>query len=263
MPIDWFTVCAQALNFLVLVWLLKRFLYKPILRAIDARETRIAQELADADAKRNEAQAERDEFQRKIAAFDQQRASCESQMKAEVESDRHRLLDEARKAADALTAQRLDALEKEAANLNQAMERRVQQEVFAIARKTLGDLASAGLEECLCAAFTRRLREMDEPAKKVLAQALASASEPALVRSAFDLPMDQRTAIQKALTETFAADIRIRYETEPDLIGGIELIANGQKVAWSLANNLASLENSVGELIREHTVLATTNGSTK
>jgi F-type H+-transporting ATPase subunit b len=52
MLIDWFTVGAQVLNFLILVWLLKRFLYKPILHAIDAREQRIAKELADADAKR-------------------------------------------------------------------------------------------------------------------------------------------------------------------------------------------------------------------
>jgi F-type H+-transporting ATPase subunit b len=52
MLIDWFTVGAQALNFLILVWLLKRFLYKPILHAIDEREKRIAAELADADAKR-------------------------------------------------------------------------------------------------------------------------------------------------------------------------------------------------------------------
>ena len=48
MLIDWFTVGAQVLNFLILVWLLKRFLYKPILNAIDAREKRIAAELADA-----------------------------------------------------------------------------------------------------------------------------------------------------------------------------------------------------------------------
>ena len=75
MLIDWFTVGAQALNFLILVWLLKRFLYEPILRAIDAREKRIATELADADAKKAEAQKERDEFQQKNGEFDRQRAA--------------------------------------------------------------------------------------------------------------------------------------------------------------------------------------------
>ena len=50
MLIDWFTVGAQALNFLILVWLMKHFLYQPILHAIDAREKKIAAELAKGDA---------------------------------------------------------------------------------------------------------------------------------------------------------------------------------------------------------------------
>jgi F-type H+-transporting ATPase subunit b len=52
MLIDWFTVAAQALNFFVLVWLMKRFLYKPILNAIAEREKKIASELANADKKK-------------------------------------------------------------------------------------------------------------------------------------------------------------------------------------------------------------------
>ncbi|MDP3428826.1 MAG: F0F1 ATP synthase subunit B, partial [Desulfomicrobium sp.] len=55
MLIDWFTVGAQVVNFLVLVWLMKRFLYKPILGAIDAREERIAKELADGQRMQAEA----------------------------------------------------------------------------------------------------------------------------------------------------------------------------------------------------------------
>jgi F-type H+-transporting ATPase subunit b len=74
MLIDWFTVGAQALNFLILVWLMKRFLYKPVLAAIDAREKRIAAELADAETKKTDAKKERDEFQKKNDEFDQQRA---------------------------------------------------------------------------------------------------------------------------------------------------------------------------------------------
>ena len=102
--IDWFTVGAQALNFLILIWLMKRFLYQPILHAIDEREKRIAKELPDADAKRDEAQKEREEFQHKNEEFDQQRATLLSKATDEVKVERQRLLDEARKSADALTA---------------------------------------------------------------------------------------------------------------------------------------------------------------
>ena len=63
MLIDWFTVGAQLLNFLILVWLMKRFLYQPVLDAIAAREQKIAAELADAAATKAEAHQQQDEFQ--------------------------------------------------------------------------------------------------------------------------------------------------------------------------------------------------------
>jgi F-type H+-transporting ATPase subunit b len=123
--------------------------------------------------------------------------------------------------------------------------------VFAIARKALTDLATTSLEERMGEVFTRRLREMDGKAKGGLAEALKTASEPALVRSAFDLPAEQRAAIQNAINETFSADIQLRFETAPDLIGGVELTANGLKVAWSIADYLASMEKGVSELLKE------------
>ena len=211
MLIDWFTVGAQGLNFLILVWLLKRFLYKPILHAIDEREKRIAAELADADARKAEAHTERDEFAHKSAEFDQQRAALLTKATDEAKAERLRLLDEARKAADAFIAKRREMLQSDAKNLNQAISRRTQQEVFAIAQKTLTDLAGTSLEERMSEVFTNRLREMNGEAKKGLGEALKTASAPALVRSAFDLPEEQRAAIQKALNETFSVDIHVGF----------------------------------------------------
>jgi F-type H+-transporting ATPase subunit b len=71
------------------------------------------------------------------------------------------------------------------------------------------------------------------------------------VRSAFDLPAKQRAAIQHAVNETFSAEIHLRFETAPDVISGIELTANGHKVAWSIADYLVSLERGVDELLKE------------
>ena len=251
MLIDWFTVGAQALNFLILVWLMKRFLYKPILHAIDEREKRIAAELSDANAKKAEAQKERDKFQHKNEAFEQQRAAMLMQATEEAKAGGQRLLDDARKAADALSAKRQETLRNDAHHLKLAISRRTQQEVFAIARKVLTDLATTSLEERTTEVFTRRLRDMDGHAKAGLAEALKTAADPALVRSTFDLPVEQRTAIQNALNETFSAEIHVRFETSPDLVSGIELTANGQKVAWSIADYLLSLEKGVGELLNE------------
>lgn len=249
MLIDWFTISAQALNFLILVWLMKRFLYKPILNAINAREKLIAAELADADAKKNDAKKERDEFLQKNEEFDKKRASLLSKAKEEVAAERQILLDEARHEADNLRAKREESLRMDADNLYQSISNRATQDIFAIVRKTLLDLATVSLEERISEVFTRRLQEMDEHSKETMGKALKLDSSSALIRSAFELSVDQRAAIQNALNETFLAEILVKYESAPNLISGIELIANGQSLAWSIADYLSSLEKNVKELL--------------
>jgi F-type H+-transporting ATPase subunit b len=146
-------------------------------------------------------------------------------------------------------------------NLNQAIMRRTQDEVFSIARKALADLATTSLEARMADVFTRRLREMDGQAKDGLGAALKSASDPALVRSAFDLPADQCAAIQKAVNETFSADIHLRFETAPDLVSGIELTTNGQKVGWSIRGlSQASVRRGkASELLRTKAIALSQN----
>jgi len=235
----------------VLVWLMKRFLYKPILDAIDAREKRIALALLDAALKQTAAQKERDEFQKKNEDFDHQRNDLLRQAKDEAKAERQRLLDQARQVADTLRAKKQDALTSELQNLHQDIARRSREEVFAIAQKVLTDLAGTTLEQRMGDVFTRHLRELDDAAKAGLAEALKTSSNTVLVRSAFELPSTQRDDIQQALNESLSSDIKIQFDTAPDLISGIELTANGWKVAWNIADFLASLENGVDELVKE------------
>ena len=251
MLIDWFTVGAQVVNFLILVWLLKHFLYRPILDAIDAREDRIAKELADADAKKVQAQQEHETYRKKNETFDKQRATLMDEAQGEAKIERLRLLDEAGQAADVLSAKRQKALRQDTDNLNQAIGRRAQQEVFAITRRALTDLAGTSLEERICDVFIRRLQEMDDKTKAGFAKAVKSDAGPARLRSAFDLAEEQRSALQNALNTVFSAEIQIEFETAPDLISGIELTSNGQKVAWSIADYLLSLQKGVDELLLE------------
>lgn len=257
MLIDWFTVGAQVLNFFILVWLLKRFLYKPILHAIDEREKLISEEIANADKKKTEAQKESDEFKHKNEEFDQQRAALLKKATDEVKDERQRLLEEAHKAADDLSAKRQEKLKSDAHNMHLAISKRIQEEVFAITRKTLNDLASTNLETSMCEMFTRRLREMEGPEKAQLADAIKMVSNPVLVRSAFEIPAEQCAAIQNALNETFSADIQVRFETAPDFISGIELTTNGQKLAWSIDDYLTSMENGVDEFLKEKNKIET------
>lgn len=250
MLIDWFTVIAQVVNFLILVWLLKRFLYRPILNAIDAREKRIALALADADAKKTEAEQERDAFQHKNEAFEQQRAALLSQALAEAKAERLRLLDAARQASDGLRAKRQEALISEQQGLRAALARRAREEVFAIARKVLADLAGATLEARMVDVFLRRLRELDDAAIAGLKSAFKASSSPLLVRTAFVLSPADCAAIETALKETLGREAQVQFETEPDLVSGIEISTDGHKVAWSIADYLASLGKAVDALLK-------------
>jgi F-type H+-transporting ATPase subunit b len=251
MLIDWFTVGAQTLNFLILVWLLKRFLYKPILDAIDAREKRIATELADADAKKAEAKKERDEFQSKNDVFDQQRTALLTKATEEADAERKRLFEEVRQAADELSAKREASLRRDAKKLNEVVSEKTQREVFAIARKVLADLASTTLEEQMFQVFILKLQEMDALTKETIATSIKTATGAILVRSVFDLSSKQRANIQKTINEVFSSELPLQFDTVPELISGIELTANGQKLAWSISEYLASFESSVGHLLKK------------
>ncbi len=249
MLIDWFTVGAQVLNFLILVWLLQHFLYKPILAAIDAREKRIADQLAGATAKQADAQKERNEFEGKNKAIDEQRNALFAKATAEAKAEHDRLIGEAKKEADATRTGQATALKNDNARLSKEITRAAAHEVFGIARKTLNDLSTVSLEERMAEVFTRRLRAIDAQAKATMGAAIKASNDPALIRSTFDQPADQKAAIQNAINEAFAADVRIRFETTPDGVCGIELSAGGQKIAWTIANYLAALDGKIGELL--------------
>ena len=240
MLIDWFTVGAQLLNFVILVWLMKRFLYQPVLDAIAAREQKIARELGDAAATQTKADQQRDEFQKKNQVFDEQRAALLQQAKDAAKAEKERLQGEARAAADAAKAQRAKALLAEMQQLHAEIARYTQQQVFDIARRVLGELAGVSLEQRACEVFIQRLRDLDGPALETLGEALKAATDaqPAMVRSAFALPKQQTAEIQATLDTSFGQPIALQFETKPELVSGIEISANGQKLAWSISEYL-------------------------
>ncbi|PHV10565.1 F0F1 ATP synthase subunit B family protein [Chitinimonas sp. BJB300] len=249
MLIDWFTVGAQVLNFLILVWLLKRFLYQPILDAIDTRELRIAKELADADAQKADASRARDDYQNKHIAFKKERDALMQQATETANTERLRLLSEARQAAATLSEQRHESMQRELMVLQREIGRRTQQEVFAIARKALNDLAGGDLETRIVDRFIDRLNHLGRDEKDGLVLALQHSREPLLVRSVFDLPPAQRATLEAVIQTLLGAETKTHYEMTPDLVSGIELSCGGQKVAWNIDEYLASLQKGLEDLL--------------
>jgi F-type H+-transporting ATPase subunit b len=250
MLIDWFTVIAQAGNFLILVWLLKRFLYKPVLAAVDAREAKIAAALKDADLKRTEAQLEGDNFKAKSDVLEAHRAEILRKAAEEANAERGRLLDAARRDAGALRAKLDAALKNERTEINREIVSRTQQEVFALTQRALADLADASLEDRLVDVFVLRLRQMPIEERAVLHTG-APGLDSARVSSAFDLPASKRAAIETAAKECLGAQVQLAFATQPGLVSGIELSVNGRKLAWSIADYMLSLSDNVSTLLAQ------------
>ncbi len=250
MPIDWFTVAAQAVNFLLLVWLMKRFLYKPVLRAIDAREKRIEEQLGDAKALKMEALKEKEEFQRKSGIFDRERTELMNAAAEKAKSEKIHLLEEARSSAETLRAKWREGLEKDASRLEEDFQKRVRKDVFFIVRKTLSDLAGEELESKIIDLFLLRLGKMDEKERKSLAPKTMGPDSSVQLRTAFSLTEEQRNTIGQEVKKLFSLKEEPKFTVEKDLVAGIELAVSGQKISWTIDDYLLSLRESVEDVMK-------------
>lgn len=245
MLIDWFTVVAQVINFLVLVWLLKRFLYKPLLKAIGEREKRIADQLRDAEEKEAAAQKEKTQYQQQNEAFTSQKAALLTAAGTDAAAERQRLLEKGTAEAEQLRARLMENMDKEQLLLKEAFARRIETEVFGITRKLLADLANANLEAEIVRVFIRRLDQLPADQQQTWQEALRSSTDPVLVRTALELAPGDRAALEQAWRKKFATGRLLSFEHKPDLVNGIELAINGYKLTWAVSDYLASLEKTI------------------
>lgn len=247
MQINWFTVIAQVINFIILVWLLKRFLYKPILDAIDERENKITSQLQQAEAKKAEAQKEQDQFKQKNDAFDKQKAGLLKDVTSQTDAEREKLLSQAKDEAAAFSVKQQKAWEESQENLRNEIAKKTQEQVFSITRKTLSDLASIDLERQITHVFLSRLSQLNQEEKQVFTGASKMGTEPVYVRSAFELPVEQQSRIKKEVKTVLEKEPEFRFETAPELVSGIELTINGYKLSWTISEYMNSLEKSILE----------------
>ncbi len=168
--------------------------------------------------------------------------------------ERQRLLEEARQESQALRSKLAAAFTQDRAELNRQIATRTQKEVFALARKTLADLADRNLEDRMTEVFIDRLRTLPLP---TLPEGQRSElGEPARVRSAFELAPAARAAIEAAVRDYLKASLEVSFETAPDIICGIELIVDGQRLSWSVEDHLASLNDDVTSLLERGAAVA-------
>ena len=242
MQIDWLTVAAQVVNFLVLVWLLQRFLYGPVTRAMASREARIAERLQDAAEKQAAADEEAATYRERQAALEQDKERLLNEAREAAESERKALEQAARDAVEARKQEWLQHLAGERETGLRNLRQRSTEAFYSLARRALDDLAGARLEEQLALAFARQLAGLDEDAAATIA---AAAGGRVRICSRFELDAEAQRQISGAVHEKIDGAVEITYATDADLACGVVLEAGSQRLSWSLQSYLDGFEAAV------------------
>jgi F-type H+-transporting ATPase subunit b len=279
MLIDWFTVGAQLLNFMILVWLMKRFLYRPILEAIAAREKIIADKLASADADSQQACQKKARFDDKYQQFAKQRDALLQQATDEAETERQRLLDEARQAVSVLEQKSQLAMKSMEQAVCQSVSDLVQQELFKMTSKALRDLADVALERQMVLLFIKRLQHIDPSQQQALLDVIddrATAdgqdndthannthdddqhkhkqqkydnhkkrSQSLTLLSSQPLDADLRAQLTAALEKFTTKQLSLKFVVADSLVCGISLETDGFTLGWSVAEYLAAMQSAM------------------
>lgn len=241
MQIDWLTVMAQIVNFLVLVWLLKHFLYQPVVNAMARREDRITARLREAEAREREAQAESRRYRENTEAFERARAQKLNEAREAADEEKRHLLNAARHEIDVRRDTWRADLQREQEDFSRALKREFAEMVVTISRRVLAGLADVTLERQIVAAFLHRLDALSTQERAPFTRS----SETLRLLSTFDLDTETRKRLREALRTT----AEIEYVRDPELVCGIALVAAGHKLEWNVMDYLNGLDEQVDALL--------------
>lgn len=263
MLINWFTVIAQIINFLILVFLLWRFLYKPILQTIRKRQAMIDRRWEDAEVAQEKAEQEAIAYRQQQQELQQQKQAMMTQARQEVEQERQQLVSQARHEVEQMQVEWKDSLAQDKDDFLLALRQRVIGETNTIVRHALRDLANADLEGQIVAMFCQRLQQMDESQRQAITQSLSKNNQPIIICSSFEMPLTSRLNVTETLHSVLLdagyvsqndnnkqSDDSFKFTTSPDLICGIQVKLAGYEIAWNLDDYLHILEERLSTAIK-------------
>ena len=253
--VDWWTLSAQVVNFLILVFLLRYFLYGRIVRAMDQRREKIASHFASAAQKEQDATAQAESLRLDKNEFEQRRQSMFAEARQQADEQRQELTRQVREEVQAQADRWRQDLARSKAAFLQEMRHTTGRQICAIAGKALADLASANLEEAMVAKLLDRLSELSVDARAELDEARADDGQGLVVATAWELSQAERDKATKAINESLVADARISFETAPEMTCGIELRAGGRNVSWTVETYIDGIQQQLAETI-DQTVAA-------
>jgi F-type H+-transporting ATPase subunit b len=251
LEIDWFTFIAQIINFVLLVALLKIFLYGPIIRSMDKREEKIASRWNEAEEKKKESEEEAADYREKKEDLEKKRQEIMSEARAGAEKLKKELTKKVREEVDELDQRWRESIQKDKENFLKEVRRQVVEQVLTISRHAFHDLADKDLEGQIIRSFIEQVKEIGEEEKEELMKSIEEDNNRATVLSAFEIPEDLREEVVKTLQEQFSEDLELEFKTSMEVICGMELKSYGHKIAWSLDDYLDDLEESLAAAFEE------------
>jgi F-type H+-transporting ATPase subunit b len=247
MGIDGFTLVAQIANFLLLLFLLRLFLFRPVKRVMQARERRIAEEhqaaeraLADAEERAAELAAERE-------AFARERHERLAAVAREVEEVREKRLDEVAAEAEAAREAWREDMRRQTDDLTAALRRETAEVLGDALRSGWRELADEDLEARALTTFAQRLRALDDDTRRALAE--AAGRGPLRIATAFEPSEAQRTELLQALDDALGkgGEVEADFERDPELLAGVTLRAGDRRVGWSVRHQVDALQRAWAE----------------
>lgn len=241
MFIDWITVAAQIANFLVLIWLLKRFLYRPILDGIDRREADIAARVAHAEAARVDAEAAAVEHRLALAALDCEKADILEAARAAADDEQTGLRRNARAELEKEQVQWRKQIENQHAAYLAKLRAAGAQAIFSLTAKALKDLADVGLEDQIAGQLESRLSRLGPDLRQ-----MAQTAGEAVAISSFPLSEARRDSMRRAFSQAVdGADLTFRTDPQGPL--GLTVRMDGLRLGWTVESYLDDLNAAVSE----------------
>jgi F-type H+-transporting ATPase subunit b len=234
MELGWPTFFLQLVNFVVLVWLLKRFLYKPVLEAIARRKAGIDQTLREAAEKQNAAEVLASQYQNRLAEWESEKQKMRAELVEEINAQRAQMmaalentLSQEREKARVLEERRLNQLE------NQKEAEAIVKGVQFMAR-LLARTANAALEARLIDITLEDLLRLPEEQITALRMVSRQSSLQVKVISAYALSTEQRSLITQKLRDAIQDNVTIEFKEDGRLLAGLRISVG----PWVLRANL-------------------------
>jgi F-type H+-transporting ATPase subunit b len=223
MRFDPWTFGLQAVNFLVLAWLLNRFLYRPVLGIIAARKAATDKVVAEAQAERTSAEALRRDLELQKSALAEALGAELSRAHDAAEAERAAILAKARREADEAQAAAQLALERQRTEAVRELGRDAARLGVSIARRLLDEPSAAAVQARLVEQICEDVRALAPDDRRRIAESIAPPSPPPIAVTAVPLDAPAQADFAARLSEALGAPVRPDWRVDPALIAGVEL----------------------------------------